>query len=414
MTRRLQYWFDFSCPYAYLASTQVEGLAARTGAELDPRPMLLGGVFRAHETPQKLFATLGAAKARHNAADMARYAALFGVRLEMPGGHPLRTVMALRALLVVGAPFLPLAHRFFAAYWARGIDLSTKEGVARVLSEAGHDPGPILEKAESPEIKDELRRRTDEAIALGIFGAPAFVVDEQLYFGQDRLDLVERALGGTPPPLADPPGPVAAPVDVWFDYSSPFSYFGWSQIDRLLPGVARPKPMLLGAVFKEVGQVNVPLLAQSPAKQRYIATDTIRQAEKAGVPFAWPTRFPMNTVLALRLTIAAEAHLRPEGRRLITRFYRAYWAEDLDLADPAVLAKILAEEGYDAERLLAAAQSAEVKEALRSLTGEAVAAGVFGAPTFVVQHSGRAPSLYWGSDRIELAALSSAGLGRID
>ena len=79
-----------------------------------------------------------------------------------------------------------------------------------------------------------------------------------------------------------------------------------------------------------------------------------------------------------------------------------------------MLGKILTEEGYDAERLLAAAQSAEVKEALRSLTGEAVAAGVFGAPTFVVQHSGRAPSLYWGSDRIELAALSSAGLGRVD
>jgi 2-hydroxychromene-2-carboxylate isomerase len=122
----------------------------------------------------------------------------------------------------------------------------------------------------------------------------------------------------------------------------------------------------------------------------------------------------MNTVLALRLTIAAEAHLRPEGRRLITRFYQAYWAEDRDLADPAVLATILTEEGYDAERLLAAAQSTEVKETLRSLTGEAVAAGVFGAPTFVVHHPGRTPSLYWGSDRIELAALSSAGLGRVD
>lgn len=414
MTRRFQYWFDFSCPYAYLASTQVEGVAARTGAELDPQPMLLGGVFRAHDTPQKLFATLGEAKARHNAQDLERYAALFGARLEMPGGHPLRTVTALRCLLVVGPPFLPLAHRFFAAYWARGIDLSTPTGVAQVLREAGLDSERILAAAESPEIKDELRRRTDQAIALGIFGAPAFVVGDQVYFGQDRLDLVERALGGTPPPLAVPPGPPRLPVDVWFDYSSPFSYLGWAQVESTFGALARPRPMLLGAVFKEVGQVNVPLFAQSEAKQRYTAVDLERQAARLGVPFRWPSRFPMNTVLPLRLTLAARAHERPEGRALISAFYRAYWVEDQDLSSPEVLAPILSALGYDAPALLAAAQSPEVKEALRSSTLEAVAAGVFGAPTFVVHREGGARSLYWGSDRVVLASLASAGLGRID
>ena len=86
--------------------------------------------FKALETPQKLFASLGAAKLRHNADDMRRAAAVRGVQLNMPAGHPLRTVEALRALLVVGRPYLgPLAHAFYRAYWVDGIDIGTPEGI---------------------------------------------------------------------------------------------------------------------------------------------------------------------------------------------------------------------------------------------------------------------------------------------
>ena len=84
----LHFWFDYSCPYAYLASTQVGALAARTGARLVYEPMLLGGVFRAVGTPQKLFAELSPQKARHNALDMQRWAELFGVTLDDAGGAP--------------------------------------------------------------------------------------------------------------------------------------------------------------------------------------------------------------------------------------------------------------------------------------------------------------------------------------
>src|SRR4051812_21029100 len=92
----LDFWFDYSCPYAYLASTQVEALAARAHAALTWKPMLLGGVFRAVDTPQNLSEVLVPAKAQHNLADMQRWAALFGVPLAMPAGHPFRTVEALR------------------------------------------------------------------------------------------------------------------------------------------------------------------------------------------------------------------------------------------------------------------------------------------------------------------------------
>ena len=100
--RSLDFWFDYSCPYAYLASTQVEALAERTGARLSWRPMLLGGVFAANGTAQKLFATLSAPKAAHNARDLDRWAEVFGVTLRMPPEHPFRTVEALRATVACG------------------------------------------------------------------------------------------------------------------------------------------------------------------------------------------------------------------------------------------------------------------------------------------------------------------------
>jgi 2-hydroxychromene-2-carboxylate isomerase len=187
----LHFWFDYSCPYAYLASTQVAPLAARTRAELVYEPMLLGGVFRAVGTSQRLFAELSPAKARHNALDMQRWADLFGVPLTMPAEHPMRTVEALRAtLLTENDP--RVVDGFYRAYWIEGRAPSEEGTMRDVLAAAGHEASAIL--ARLGERKEELRARTERAIALGIFGAPAFVVGEDLFWGQDRLEFVEKAL----------------------------------------------------------------------------------------------------------------------------------------------------------------------------------------------------------------------------
>jgi 2-hydroxychromene-2-carboxylate isomerase len=189
--RSFDFWFDYSCPYAYLASTQVARLAERAGARLVYKPMLLGGVFRAVGTSQRLFAELSPAKAQHNALDMQRWAELFGVSLTMPAGHPFRTVEALRATLLVDVD-PRVVDGFYRAYWVEGRSPSDESTMRDVLGAAGHDASSILARLDS--MKEELRRRTDEAIALGIFGAPAFVVGRELYWGQDRLDFVENAL----------------------------------------------------------------------------------------------------------------------------------------------------------------------------------------------------------------------------
>jgi 2-hydroxychromene-2-carboxylate isomerase len=102
-------------------------------------------------------------------------------------------VLALRATLA--APDLPAAsHALFAAYWERGEDVSAPEVVRAALDGAGLDGAALVAQADAPAIKDRLRRRTDEAIRRGIFGAPTFFVGDELYWGQDRLHLVEREL----------------------------------------------------------------------------------------------------------------------------------------------------------------------------------------------------------------------------
>ena len=406
MTSELQFWFDYSCPYAYLASTQVEAVAVRTGASLRARPMLLGGLFRHWGVSQRLYAELGEAKARHSMSDLARWASVFGVPLQMPAGHPFRTVDALRATLVVGAP-MSLIHAFYRAYWVEHRDLADRDVIRSVLAEQGHDVEVVMAEIETEAVKANLKAQTDEAIEHGFWGAPGFVVGDEIYWGQDRLHQVEVALGGSPPPMYEP-GPMA-PVDVYFDYSSPFAYFGVTRSESVFKEAARYHPMLLGAVFKTVGQANVPMFVMNDAKRRYMALDMKRFCEGFEIPFAFPTQFPLKSVLPLRVTLAAEAHASPEGRRLVHRLFRAYWSDGRDISEPEVIIEVCDEVGLDGPQLIAATQDPAIKGALKERTEAAVAAGVFGAPTFVVHQPERPPSLFWGVDRIELAARAARG-----
>ncbi|RMG11853.1 MAG: 2-hydroxychromene-2-carboxylate isomerase [Deltaproteobacteria bacterium] len=192
---KIEYWYDIVCPYAYLASTQIARLERRTGRSVEWRPFLLGGVFRSLGVPDQ--PKMSPAKARMNLLDLHRWADWFGVSLRMPAAHPRRTVLALRAILAAGEARVAATQALFRAYWVIGQDVSDPEVVARILADAGLDGPALVERAGSPEIKEALRRETDTAVARGIFGAPAFVVDGALFWGQDRLDFVEAAaLGG--------------------------------------------------------------------------------------------------------------------------------------------------------------------------------------------------------------------------
>jgi 2-hydroxychromene-2-carboxylate isomerase len=396
MPKRLEFFFDYSCPFAYLGSTRVEALARLMDAELIFRPILLGGIFRAHGTPQRLFEAQVPAKVAHNLLDMGRWAALYRVPLEMPSTHPMRTVEALRATLATGND-PKVIHGFYEAYWAEGRPISEPDVMRSVLTAAGHDATKILAEIETPAVKDDLRARTDEAIALGLFGVPVYRVDGgPILWGQDRMPAVSgRTWDDLLPPLATSARPSAHTLELYWDFSSPFAYLGYLQAEALARRTGATlvqRPMLLGGLFKQVGQPMVPLSTWPASKQAYYFDDMRRSAEAAGLPFTFPSRFPVNSIKALRAYLAL-----PEERRdaFARATFRAYWAEDRDIADDTVLRDLI---GAEAESVLLRTQAPEIKQALADATTRAVTAGVFGAPTWVVDGK----DLYWGQDRIVL------------
>ncbi len=397
--KRLEFFFDYSCPYAYVASCQIGEVARRMGVPVEYRPFLLGGVFQARGTPQNLMNELSPQKAAHNLADMGRAAQRAGVPLRVPAEHPRKTVDALRATLACGVD-PKVVEGFFRAYWVEGRDPSAPDTIARVVQAAGHDPADVLARMRSQEIKDALRAATDAAVARGVFGAPTFFVDDtELFWGQDRLHFVEGAPHTWPPEVAPDGGSGSRVVEAFWDYSSPFAYLGMTQIRevaRRAGATVVSRPMLLGAVFKAIGQANVPLASWSPERQRYVFDDMRRWADYWRVPFKFPARFPMNTVKALRATLALPEPLRDNFRDAV---FHAYWAADRDISDDAVLSELLQQAGADAAEILPRTSSPELKTALIEATQLAIDRGVFGAPTFVVEGD-----LYWGQDRLELVS----------
>jgi 2-hydroxychromene-2-carboxylate isomerase len=184
-------------------------------------------------------------------------------------------------------------------------------------------------------------------------------------------------------------------LELYWDFSSPFSYLGSTQADALAERTRATlvwRPMLLGGLFRTIGQVDAPILSWSEAKRSYYFRDLTRWAAHWSVPFQFPSRFPMMTIKSMRVYLAL-----PEERRRAYRekTFRAYWAEDRDIADDAVLRELV---GEGADEVLARTQSPEVKQELIAGTERAVKAGVFGAPTWVVDGA----ELFWGQDRIPL------------
>jgi 2-hydroxychromene-2-carboxylate isomerase len=370
-------------------------------------------------------ATLSPQKQAHNYHDMHRWADAFGEPFRMPAAHPMRTVGALRTLLALPRTWWPVAiEALFAAYWQRGEDVTHPAVIASALGAAGIPDdvvGHAAQRADDPAIKDELRRRTDEAISLGIFGAPAWILrdgEALLIWGQDRMAWVEAALAGwrltgAPPggprPLA--PSAAAAPgktLDVYFDVASPFAYLGLTQLPALaaMGVVPRLVPILLGALFRDIAQANVPWFAMPPPKQRYFGLEMVRWASWWGEPFELPRKFPQRTITAQRLCLIAAAEGWQTGVRVATALARAMWAEQRDLEDAEALHAIVegCAPGHGAA-WMARTQDAAVKAELAANTAAAQKAGVFGVPTFVVdgQH------LFWGQDRLELVARALAG-----
>jgi 2-hydroxychromene-2-carboxylate isomerase len=195
MARTLEFYFDYGSPYSYLADTQVEAIAQRTGATLVRKPMLLGGVFKAtgNHSPAEL-----PQKSAWSGFDMPLWARHYGVPFQRNPFFPVNTLALMRgaAAAQIDGTFERYHPAIYKAMWVDGRNLNDMKEIAVVLAAAGLDPAKVGARIQDQDVKDRLKATTEEAVARGVFGAPTCFVDKMMFFGNDRLPFVEMALKG--------------------------------------------------------------------------------------------------------------------------------------------------------------------------------------------------------------------------
>src|SRR2546422_2249917 len=198
MTARVEFFYDYSSPWTYLAFMRIEDLCRRYGADLEWRPILVGGIFNTvnpsvYESRERPVP----AKARYMAKDLKDWADYYGLTIRFPPAVFLvSSVKSLRGAWVAlehGA-ISRYSRAVFAAYWGGDRDISRDEVLASIVTEVGLDRAEFFDKIQQSSYKDRIRANTDECMRRGGFGSPTLFVGDAMFFGNDRLVLVEHQL----------------------------------------------------------------------------------------------------------------------------------------------------------------------------------------------------------------------------
>ncbi|MDQ3376752.1 MAG: 2-hydroxychromene-2-carboxylate isomerase [Actinomycetota bacterium] len=199
--KTVEFYYDLVSPYSYLARREVSRICDELGAELSLKPMLLGAVHNAVglQAPIEI-----RAKARYQAKDIRRWAEHYGLPIDFPDPFPFRTLKTMRAAMFLKdrGELEAFTREAFALYWEeggapKGLEEADEDGpVSEVARRIGTDPDEVLAGASAPEAKEALKAATGEAVERGVFGAPAFFVGDEMFWGNDRLHFVEGALRG--------------------------------------------------------------------------------------------------------------------------------------------------------------------------------------------------------------------------
>lgn len=358
-----------------------------------------------------------------------------------PPEHPRKTVNALRLLYTAdGADRARLTKKLFKAYWVDGRDVSNNDELLKLAQECGISTNQSA--FSDTKARKQLETATQEAIDRGAFGVPGFWIPEakwtdasgekrtgRFFWGQDRMHFVEATLlalsqGGNWHRVPDlkslmprciPRNKVLGKVklEFWYDFSSPWAFLGWTQLDRL-KRIFGPeleivmKPFLLGILFREIGAPNLPTSAVSPTKAAWSRQDhadwthywnAVNKQEDnpdKNIDFYWADQFPIRTPTVLRVALADPS--------TVALLYRACWEDNKNVSEEAVLQQVLNEAGLDGAKLIEQANSADIKAKLRAATAEAKSLGICGVPTYRVlrqnqqgkfEHVG---GIVWGQD----------------
>lgn len=198
----IDFFFDCSSPWTYIAFRNLQAMAAELDAPISWRPVLVGGIF--NSVNKNMYASredMDSPRNRYQRKDLQDNAREADLSIIFPPRvFPVNSVKAMRGCLWIAqdaqakSQYLPFVEAAFAAYFSREEDISQDEVLAAVCREVGIDAPAFLDGIARPDIKDQLKANTDEAIRRGAFGSPTFFVGDDMYFGNDRLPLLRAAV----------------------------------------------------------------------------------------------------------------------------------------------------------------------------------------------------------------------------
>lgn len=195
MTTPIDFYFDFSSPYGYLGSQKIDALAARHGRDVAWHPVLLGAVFKATGGAPLTTIPIKGDYSRHDFARSARY---HGVPFRPPDRFPISTHNAARVFIWLDELDTVLAKRFahaaYRAYFVDNIDISDAAPLVAIANKLGVERAALEQALADPALKARLRADNDAALVRGVFGSPFFFVDEEPFWGVDRLPQLEKWL----------------------------------------------------------------------------------------------------------------------------------------------------------------------------------------------------------------------------
>lgn len=200
MNTQVECFFDVSSPWTYMGFERLIKLNKHIDFDITWKPIIVGGVF--NEVNKDLYAAresmfANERRMKYFMKDMQDWADLCGVKIGWPDFHPVNSVKAMRGCFIAleQGKLIEFARGCFQAYWSREEDISSDKVLKCICIETGIDADELFEKITQQEYKDKLRANTDELITRGGYGSPTFFIDgDNMYFGNDRMPLIERAL----------------------------------------------------------------------------------------------------------------------------------------------------------------------------------------------------------------------------
>jgi len=187
MIKSFDFYFDFVSPYSFLAHKQIKKIEKKEGIKIRYKPILVGGLHNLHGIKAPAFIP---AKAKHMIRDCKLIAAKNGVKFKFNSYFPIRSLNLMRGVFVAEEDNIKsfFIDSIFNTIWQDGLNMNDQVIIEKVLKNLNVNPKTFILRSTSSQIKDSLRKKTNDAYEKGIFGAPTFMVNNKIFWGQDRIE----------------------------------------------------------------------------------------------------------------------------------------------------------------------------------------------------------------------------------